>query len=73
MSIASQLAELVAALPAGAVREACLTLNEDCTWTALAGGHRAVHIGEWGGDFDGEGVTPEDAIAACKAAIAAKA
>lgn len=47
------------------IREVCLTLNEDGTWRVLAGGHPSVHIGEWGGDFDGDGQSAEDAIAAC--------
>jgi len=72
MSIEQSLQNLISALPENSllgrktVREACLTLNSCGTWTALAGGHYAVHIGEWGGDFQGEGQSAEDAIAACR-------
>lgn len=68
-----ELMTLAAALPdkpgKRAVREVCLTLCEDGTWGVMAGGHPAVHIGEWGGDFQGDGATPEEAIAACLASI----
>jgi len=47
------------------VREVCLTRHDDGSWRALAGGHSHVHIGEWGGDYSGEGDTAEQAIAAC--------
>ncbi len=47
------------------IREACLTLHEDGSWSVMAGGHLAVHIGEWGGDFSGEGNTSENAIENC--------
>lgn len=72
MSISDELAALAAAIPDRSpqtVREVCLTLNQDGTWTVLAGGHPAVHIGEWGGDFHAEGATPEEAVAACRKAM----
>ena len=48
------------------IREVCITLDDDTgIWRVLAGGHNAVHIGEWGGDFEGEGQTPEEAFTAC--------
>lgn len=71
MSIEQGLRDLISALPESSrlsrktVREVCLTLYDDGTWEALAGGHSAVHIGEWGGDFKGDGNTAEEAIAAC--------
>ena len=74
MSIEHRLQDLISALPEHnrlgrkTVREVCLTLS--CgVWTVLAGGHNAVHIGEWGGDFQGEGSSAEDAIAACMADV----
>ncbi|TFW56249.1 hypothetical protein CT676_35925 [Bradyrhizobium sp. MOS001] len=45
------------------VREVCLTYDQE-SWRAIAGGHPAVHIGEWGGDFKGEGETAEAALTA---------
>jgi len=47
------------------IREVCLTRYEDGSWSVLAGGHPAVHLGEWGGDFEGHGETAEAALAAC--------
>jgi len=47
------------------IREVCLTRYEDGSWTALAGGHSAVHIGEYGGEFEGHGETAEAALADC--------
>lgn len=66
MDIAKQMVELAASVKSKyGIREVCLTLNSDGTWTVLAGGHPHVHIGEYGGDFDGSGATPEIALAAC--------
>lgn len=45
------------------VREVCLTYDQK-DWIAIAGGHPAVHIGEWGGDYEGEGETAEAALMA---------
>lgn len=76
MSLELELQSLVACLPPldrtgrRTVREACVTLNEDGSWSVLAGGHYAVHIGEWGGDFDGDGGSITEAIAACRTSIA---
>lgn len=48
------------------VREVCLTFDQDSgAWRVIAGGHPSVHIGEWGGDFEGEGETAETALKAC--------
>jgi hypothetical protein len=47
------------------IREVCLTRYDDGSWSVMAGGHPAVHIGEWGGDFDGSGATAEAALADC--------
>jgi hypothetical protein len=63
--------DIASALPESAshgrqtVREVCLTYYGDGRWTAIAGGHPSVHIGEWGGDFEGSGDTAEDALVAC--------
>lgn len=70
MSIESLMVELAHALPERSsrgqtLRQVCLTLYEDGSWCALAGGHAAVHIGEWGGDFSADGATAEEAIRAC--------
>lgn len=75
MSIEQRLQDLLSALPENSrlgrktVREVCLTLDDDGSWRVLAGGHSAVHIGEWGGDFSGDGSSAEDAIANCLADI----
>jgi len=47
------------------IREVCLTRYEDGSWSVMAGGHAAVHLGEWGGDFEGHGATAEAALADC--------
>lgn len=71
MSVEQNLRALLSALPENSrmgrktVKEVCLTLDDEGTWRVLAGGHSAVHIGEWGGDFQGEGPSPEHAIADC--------
>ena len=71
MSIEQRLQDLLWALPENSrlgrktVREVCLTIDDSGVWRVLAGGHPSVHIGEWGGDFNGEGNSAEDAIASC--------
>ena len=51
------------------IREISLTLDQRGKWEVMAGGHPAVHIGEWGGDFSGCGETAEAALASCLKAI----
>lgn len=71
MSIERRLQDLLSALPENSrmgrktVKEVCLTLDDSGHWSALAGGHPSVHIGEWGGDFKGDAHSAEDAIAVC--------
>lgn len=69
MTIAKMMSDLASALPEGAIREVSLTLYEDGGWHVAAGGHPAVALGEWQGDFYAQGKTPEDAISACMNAI----
>lgn len=77
MSIVQLMEEIASALPertrrgSQTIREVCLTLDDDGTWSVLAGSHSAVHIGEWGGDFSADGNTPEEALTACAKSIAA--
>lgn len=67
--IASRMRAIADALPSksefkrGPMRDVCLTLDSDGTWSVMAGGHPAVHIGEWGGDYSGSALTPEGALA----------
>jgi hypothetical protein len=74
MSVESLMGSIVSALPDTSrsghktIREVCLSFDQD-RWYALAGGHPAVHIGEWGGDFEGEGETAEIALTACLESI----
>lgn len=71
MSIEQRLQDILSALPEKCrmgrktIREVCLTLDGSGSWSVLAGGHPSVHIGEWGGDFQGDGHSAEDAIANC--------
>ncbi len=71
MSVERLLQELLWALPEQSrlgrktVREVCLTVDDGGNWKVLAGGHPSVHIGEWGGDFEGDGRTAEAAIDSC--------
>ena len=51
------------------IREVALFRFPNNEWIALAGGHSAVMLGEWGGDFAGLGKTPEEAIAICMAEV----
>ncbi len=46
------------------IREVCL-VYDGTEWQVLAGGHSAVHIGEWGGDFNSWGVSAVDALQIC--------
>ena len=50
------------------IREVCLTFD-GTEWQVMAGGHPAVHIGEWGGDYYSWGVTAEDALTICLRSI----
>jgi hypothetical protein len=69
VSIEAMMENIVSALPEmsrtrhATVREVCLTYDQE-RWYAIAGGHPAVHIGEWGGDFEADGETAEEALAA---------
>ncbi len=71
MTIDRMIEDLASLLPAmttrgtKTVREVCLLRYEGGGWNVKAGGHRSVHIGEWGGDFQGDGDTAEAAIADC--------
>lgn len=72
MYIKSLMEEIAAALPHTScqgrktLREVCLTFNYIRNhWDVIAGGHPAVHIGEYGGDFQGEGDTAEEALIDC--------
>lgn len=47
------------------IREVSLCYLGEGEWQVLAGGHPAVAIGEWGGDFNSWGVTAEDALEIC--------
>lgn len=74
MNIAEEFEKIANMLPANkyarrTVRDVCLTRDEDGQWKVLAGGHHAVHIGEHGGDYSGEGATPEEAIIECQHSI----
>lgn len=78
MDIASRMKAISESLPErkgyvrGYPRDVCLTYDafrEVPSWSVLAGGHPAVHVGEWGGDFQGEGATAEEALTACENAI----
>lgn len=76
MTVENLMESIVAALPetsrggSKTIREVCLLFSlYDGGWSTLAGGHPSVHIGEWGGDFQGEGETAEAALAACLEAV----
>lgn len=68
MDIAETMTKIAVALPdrprglARMVRDVCLTVDENGLWTALAGGHPSVHIGEFGGEYEGWGHTAEEAL-----------
>lgn len=51
------------------IREVSLCYLRDGEWQVLAGGHYAVALGEWGGDFSSWGVTAEDALEICLRSI----
>ncbi len=64
--------ELAAALPDIApdgldytIRDVALHRDHDGSWFAMAGGHPAVDLGEWCGDFYAHGETADAALAAC--------
>jgi len=71
VSVESLMEDLANVLPVvsrrvgSTIREVCLTRYEDGSWSVMAGGHPAVHLGEWGGDFEGRGATAEAALADC--------
>lgn len=72
MTIEFLMKDIVEALPEHSkrlrvktIREVCLTLDNGKQWQVMAGGHSAVHIGEWGGDYSSWGNTAEDALATC--------
>jgi hypothetical protein len=51
------------------IREVSITYFPDGTWQVMAGGHPAVAIGEWGGDFSSDGNSAEEALLNCKQSI----
>ncbi len=69
MDIEQKLHYLIAALHETSIREAALFLNQGGGWECLAGGHHAVSLGEWAGDFAGVGENAGLAIDACMTAI----
>jgi hypothetical protein len=71
MSIQHLMEDIIAALPVESkwlrcktIREVCLTYSNE-EWSVMAGGHPAVNLGEWNGDFQGEGETAEEALINC--------
>ncbi len=46
-------------------RDVALHCYEDGSWLAMAGGHPAVDLGEWCGDFYARADTADAALAAC--------
>ena len=47
------------------IRDVALHYYEDGHWEAMAGGHGAVDLGEWCGDFSAHGESAETTLAAC--------
>ena len=78
MTIDQMMADIALALPdkrrssAATVHEVSITRYEDGSWHAMAGGHPSVSIGEYGGDYDSDGHTPEDALSNLMAQIKSK-
>ena len=70
MTVESLMESITTALPETSrsgrktIREVCLTYDQE-EWHAIGGGHPSVHIGEWGGDYEGDGTTAEAALMAC--------
>lgn len=75
MSVEQLMEEIKSALPEKTlsgremIRDVCLTLNREGNWQALAGGRPWIHIGEYGGDYAGDGTTAEEALTALLKAI----
>ncbi len=64
--LAAALPEMTSATwPQHTIRDVALHLYHDGSWLAMAGGHPAVDLGEWCGDFYARGETAEAALAAC--------
>lgn len=73
--VASLMRQVIIALPETnrrgnpTVREVSLGYNGS-EWQVMAGGHSAVAMGEYGGDFNCWGTTAEDALNICLRHIA---
>jgi hypothetical protein len=65
-----RLAAIADSLPDGSIREVALIRLASGEWRVLAGGHYAVSLGEWEGDFSSEyRPTIEQALAECESKI----
>jgi hypothetical protein len=70
--IAERMKAIAAMLPSrspksgrATVRDVCLELWGDGSWSCMAGGHPMVTLAEYGGDYGGEGATAEAALNDC--------
>jgi hypothetical protein len=72
MSIEQMMIGLAASLPENSkpfrsktIREVSLSFLGEGKWHVMAGGHHAVALGEWRGDFYAHGSSAEEAINNC--------
>jgi hypothetical protein len=71
LQIASALPETSSIRGNKTIRDVALHYSGE--WHVMAGGHSAVDLGEWGGDFDAWGSTALDALHNCLEKVKAHA